>query len=114
MESPESHSQLTELLYKSLGLITSILLGILGLVGRLMFEGKNLGKWQKAGIVLLSVFIGYQTSNLCDYMEWDNLRKILVPTTTMYGQHISAYITQNYSRILNGILDILFNRKGKK
>ncbi len=111
METPNPHNDFLELVYKGGAYIVGILVGLIGLMGRILTEKKKIGKWQIAGIVLISIFIGYQTGNLCDYLGWTELRKILVPVTTMYGQYISYYISQNYQRILSGILDILTNRK---
>lgn len=112
METPNNHDGL-EIFYKFSGWIFGVLVGLVGLMGRILTEGKKLPTYKIAGIALVSVFIGYQTFNLCDYLGWDNAHKILVPVTTMYGQYISYYISQNYSRILTGLFDIFLNRNKK-
>lgn len=88
----------------------AIAMGLVGKIGYEMMLGKRYTTAQWLGIGFVSVFFGYTTSVMCHDYQLETLEHFAPSLATMFGQQISIYMVNNYSRILSGIVKIFIKK----
>ena len=86
----------------------------IGVIGKISFEigmKRKMSLWQWFGIVGVSIFAGYLVSALCAANGWDAQAGYLVPISTLLGEKLLIYITNNYQAIFGRILSIFTKKK---
>jgi hypothetical protein len=111
---PDFWQGIGEALIKFIIWVSGVVLGLIGMIGHILTNGRKMSRWQWAGVIMVSGFFGIMTRLTCDYYQWEGLSIILPPFTTMFGQYISMYVTQNYTRIFHGMVDLFLKNNTKK
>ena len=91
---------------------SAILVGLFGKIGLEAILKKQYTVMQWFGIVLISVFFGYLASILCENYNWENSKHWLPSVATMFGQNIALYVSANYVRIGNALVEVFV--RGRK
>jgi hypothetical protein len=111
---PDFWQGIGEALVKFTVWMSGVVLGLLGMIGHILSNGRKMSRLQWTGVIMISAFFGIMTRLTCDYHKWEGLSIILPPFTTMFGQYISMYVAQNYTRIFSGMVDLFLKNNTKR
>ncbi len=91
--------------------IAGIIIGVLGKISYELSVKRKLSLFQWIGVCGVSVLTGYIASVWCYSHSMQQQGYFIVPIATLFGEKISAYITDNFTPLFNRIVDAVLNKK---
>ena len=98
---------------KTFTYILSIFMGLVGSIGFDLMVNKRYTWKQRLGIIMVSLTFGTLGSVVCEYHEFGMLKHVIPALSTMFGQYIALYVSNNYKHIGDTLL-FLLTKGGKK